>query len=125
MRHFSKKFVDSHEYVDVSDGIATIGISEYAQSQLGEIVYVELPEVGDAFDKGEVCGCLESVKAASDCYSPVTGEVIEVNEGLEDTPDLVNDDPYGEGWIFKVKISEPSEMNEMMDEKAYAAHIEE
>ena len=113
------KYLPSHEYVRVEDGnIAFIGISPFAAKQLGNVVYVDMPEEGDEVTKGDEFGAIESVKAASDLFSPVTGEVIEVNEELADNPKLVSDDPM-QNWIIKVKISDPSELDELLDQAAY------
>lgn len=112
-------YADSHEWVKVDGDIATIGISDYAQHALGDIVYVDMPEVGDEVTAGEDFGAVESVKAASDLYSPVSGEVVEVNEELEDAPESINADAYG-AWIMKVKISDVSELENLMSAEAYA-----
>ncbi|MDE6071140.1 MAG: glycine cleavage system protein GcvH [Muribaculaceae bacterium] len=112
-------YADSHEWVKVEGEIATIGISDYAQHALGDIVYVDMPEVGDEVTAGEDFGAVESVKAASDLYSPVSGEVIEVNEELEDAPESINADAYG-AWIIKVKISDASELENLLSAEAYA-----
>ena len=102
-------FTEDHEYARVVDGVATIGVSEYAQEQLGDITYLELPQVGDNFSKGDSLGVIEAVKAASDIYSPLSGEVVEVNTELESSPELVKKDCYGKGWIVKIKMSNSSE----------------
>jgi glycine cleavage system H protein len=115
----SRYFTDEHEWVDVSGDIATIGITSYAQEQLGDIVFVELPEEGKSFTKGDDAAVVESVKAASDVYAPVSGEVIEVNSGLEDEPALVNSDAEEDGWFFKLRLTDPSELDGLMDEGAY------
>ena len=113
------KYLPSHEYVRVEDGdIAYIGITPFAAKQLGNVVYVDMPEEGDEIAKDEEFGAIESVKAASDLFSPVSGEVIEVNEALADNPKLVSDDPM-ENWIIKVKISDPSELDDLLDQAAY------
>ena len=112
-------YADSHEWVKVEGDIATVGISDYAQHALGDIVYVDMPEVGDEVTAGEDFGAVESVKAASDLYSPVSGEVIEINEELEDAPESINADAYG-AWIMKVKISDPSELEKLLNAEAYA-----
>ena len=117
------KYAEDHEWVKLSGDAAKIGISDYAQDQLGDIVFVELPEVGDSFAKGEEFGTLESVKAVSEFNSPVNGEVVEVNERLEDEPNLVNEDPYGEGWLVKVKGG--TEGADLLDAAGYTAMIEE
>lgn len=113
-----RKYADSHEWVKVDGDIATIGISDYAQHALGNIVYVDMPEEGDEVSQGEDFGAVESVKAASDLISPVSGEVVEVNEALVDKPELINDDAFG-NWIIKVKMSDPSELDKLMDAEAY------
>ena len=120
------KYTKSHEWVeDLGDGTVKIGISDHAQELLGDMVFVELPEEGSAVSVGEECAVVESVKAASDVYSPVTGEVIAVNEDLADSPDLVNHHPYGDGWLIQVKLTEDGEMEELMDADDYAAHAAE
>ena len=116
-------FSKTHEYAVVDGDIALIGISDFAQKALGNVVYVDMPEEGDEVEAGEDFGAVESVKAASDLISPVTGEVIEINEKLEDIPRLVNEDCMA-NWIIKVKISDPSELDELMDEEAYKAFCE-
>ena len=117
-------YTEDHEYCKIDGDIATIGVSEYAQEQLGDITYVELPEIGDTFSKGDTLGVIEAVKAASDIYSPVSGEVVEINENLEDNPELVNSECYEGGWIIKIKISDPSELDRLMKADAYKATIE-
>ncbi len=112
------KYAESHEWVKVEGDIALVGISDYAQHALGNIVYVDMPEVGDEVVAGEEFGAVESVKAASDLYSPVSGEVVEINEELEDTPDAINADAFGT-WIIKVKMSNPAEVDELLDAAAY------
>jgi len=111
---------ETHEWLRVEGDHGYVGITDYAQEQLSDIVYVEVPEEGDTFAKGEVYCVVESVKAASDCYLPVEGEVVEVNGELEDSPDLVNTDPYGEGWFVKIAIGDAEELNDLMDADAYA-----
>ena len=118
------KYADSHEWVKVEGNIGFIGISDYAQHSLGDIVYVDLPSEGDEISKGEEFGAVESVKAASDLISPVSGVVVEVNEALNDSPELVNSDPYA-NWIIKVQLSDPSEVENLMDAEAYKAAIGE
>jgi glycine cleavage system H protein len=113
------KYAQDHEWVKLSGDTAKIGISDYAQDQLGDIVFVELPGVGDSFAKGDEFGTLESVKAVSELYMPVGGEVTATNEALEDAPELVNNDPYGEGWMIEIKVSDPSEADGLMDKGAY------
>ena len=116
-------YSESHEYVRVEGDFGFIGITDYAQNALGNVVYVDMPEVDDEVSAGEEFGAVESVKAASDLMSPVTGVVVEVNEALDDQPELVNQDDY-ENWIIKVKISDKSELDDLMDAKAYAAFCE-
>lgn len=119
------KFLTSHEWARVEDdGLVRVGISDEAQSQLGDVVYVELPELGSTVSVGNACAVVESVKAASDIYTPVSGEVVEINEALNDTPETINDDAFGEGWIYAVKPSDRSELDELMDADAYAAMVE-
>ena len=118
------RYADSHEWVKLEGDIATVGITDYAQHALGDIVYVDMPEVGDEVTKGEDFGAVESVKAASDLLSPVSGEVVEINEALEDEPGLVNQDAFG-NWIMKVKVSDPSEIDDLLDPAAYAKICEE
>lgn len=112
-------YTKEHEWIAVSDGIATVGITEYAQGELGDVVFVELPNVGKKINQMEAFGTIEAVKAVSDLFAPVTGEVIEVNGVLADTPETVNRDPYGEGWMIKVKMSNPSEVNSLLTSDAY------
>ncbi|GLR05967.1 glycine cleavage system H protein [Vibrio hyugaensis] len=120
------KFTDSHEWVrDNGDGTVTIGISEHAQEMLGDVVFVDLPDVEDEVESGESFSLVESVKAASDIYSPITGEVVEINEELEDSPELINEEPYEGGWIVKVKLSNPSELEDLKDAEEYLSSIEE
>ncbi len=122
----SIKYSEDHEWVDAKeDDFVVIGITDFAQEQLGDLVYVELPEVGDECTKGENISVIESVKAASDLVAPVTGSIIEVNSRLEDEPEIVTEDSMGEGWFIKVKLSNPSELDELMDEEAYNAFIED
>lgn len=114
------RYAESHEWVKIEGGIATVGITDYAQSQLGNIVYVDMPEVDDEVSKGEEFGAVESVKAASDLYSPVSGKVVEINEALEDQPELINQDAF-ENWIMKVEVSDESEVEDLLDAAAYEA----
>lgn len=112
---------ESHEWVRYDeDGTATVGISDHAQAQLGDMVFVEVPEPGMSYEQGDACAVVESVKAASDVYAPLTGEIIECNSALEDSPELVNTDPYGDGWLFRMQLSNPSELEGLLDAKAYA-----
>jgi glycine cleavage system H protein len=118
-------FTDDHEWVVAEDdGTALIGITDFAQDQLGELVFIELPEVGATFDKGEAAAVIESVKSASDLLMPVSGEVIEVNEELDGDPGKVNEDAMGAGWFIKVKMSDPAELDDLMDEDAYNASLD-
>ncbi|EGQ9463176.1 glycine cleavage system protein GcvH [Vibrio cholerae] len=120
------KFTESHEWVrDNGDGTVTIGISEHAQEMLGDVVFVELPEIDAEIDAGDSFSLVESVKAASDIYAPVTGVVIEVNEDLQNSPELINEEPYDGGWIVKVKMSDPDELKDLKDAEVYLASIEE
>ncbi|WP_028603417.1 glycine cleavage system protein GcvH [Ottowia thiooxydans] len=112
-------YTEDHEWIKVEDGIATVGITKHAQDALGDVVFVELPEVGKSFDQKEVSGVVESVKAAADVYMPITGEITEVNEALRDDPSLANTDPLGAGWFFKVKFSQPDQLTALMDEASY------
>ena len=122
----SIKYSEDHEWVDAKeDDLVVIGITDFAQEQLGDLVYVELPEVGDECTKGENISVIESVKAASDLVAPVSGSIIEVNSRLEDEPEIVTDDSMGEGWFIKVKLSDPAELDELMDEETYNTFIEE
>lgn len=117
-------FTDEHEWIDVEGESATVGITDYAQEQLGDIVFVELPSVGAMLDKGGDAAVVESVKAASDVYSPITGEVTEVNESLEEDPALVNSSPEEDGWFFRLSISDSSELKGLMDENGYRAFVD-
>jgi len=120
------KYSKEHEWVrQEGDDVVTIGISDHAQEQLGDLVFVELPEVGGVLETGAECAVVESVKAASDIYTPVSGEVIAVNETLADAPENINDAPYGDGWIFKIKLSDSSELGALMDADAYNAFVAE
>lgn len=120
------KYMSSHEWLRLeSDGTAYVGITDHAQEQMGDLVYVECPEIGTELSAGDEAGVVESVKAASDIYSPVGGEVIAINERLEDTPELVNEDPYGEGWMFQIKVSDASEVEELLSAEAYQSQIDE
>jgi len=117
----SIKYTADHEWIEVNGDVATVGITVHAQDALGDIVFVDLPEVGKSFAEKEVAGVVESVKAAADVYMPVTGEVVEVNEALRDDPALANTDPLKAGWFFKVKLSQPAELDALMDATAYDA----
>ncbi|KAA6185826.1 glycine cleavage system protein GcvH [Thiohalocapsa marina] len=118
------KYTDSHEWIkDNGDGTATIGITDHAQEALGDLVFVELPEAGRQLAAKDACAVVESVKAASDIYSPVGGEVVEVNPLLEDAPETINSDPYGDGWIFRLKLADASELAGQLDAAAYEATL--
>ena len=119
----SRYFTEDHEWIDVDGDVGTVGISEYAQGQLGDIVFVDVPEDGKELTKGDEAAVVESVKAASDVYSPASGTVIESNDALTATPGLVNEDPEGDGWFYKITLSDPSELESLMDETAYAAFV--
>ncbi len=116
----SIKYTEDHEWLSIQGDIATVGITHHAQDALGDVVFVELPEVGKSFAPKEIAGVVESVKAAADVYMPVSGEVTEVNEALRADPALANSDPLGAGWFFKIKLSNPSELTALMDETSYA-----
>jgi glycine cleavage system H protein len=113
------KYTKSHEWAKIDGDTVTMGLSDYAQDQLGEIVFVELPEEGDTFDQGDEFGSVESVKAVSEIYLPISGEIVGVNEDLEDAPELVNTDCYAGGWMVKIKPEDPSQLDELMDKAAY------
>ncbi|WP_372627650.1 glycine cleavage system protein GcvH [Arsukibacterium sp.] len=120
------KYASSHEWVrNDGDGIYTVGITEHAQELLGDMVFVELPEVGDSVTQGDDCAVAESVKAASDIYAPLSGEVVEINEALADSPEQVNASPYNDGWMFKIKVSDESELDALLDAAGYESSIDE
>lgn len=120
------KYASTHEWVrDEGNGIYTVGITEHAQGLLGDMVFVDLPDVGDEFDAGEDAAVAESVKAASDIYAPITGEVVEINEDLEGSPELVNSDPFHDGWLFKIKTDDASDLDQLLDAEGYGDSIEE
>jgi len=118
------KYTEEHEWVMVEGDVVTIGITDFAQDQLGDVVFVELPEVGEQLQSGKPFGVVESVKAVSDVYAPVTGEVVEVNDNLPEDPEMINNSPYDEGWMLKIKLSDPTQLDELMDVDAYQAFIE-
>lgn len=118
------RYAKSHEYVHLEGDVATIGITDYAQKELGDVVFVELPQVGSQLDAADELGSIESVKAVSELFSPVSGEVIEVNEALSDKPDLVNTDPWGDGWMIRIRVSDPTEIDELMTAEEYDEYIE-
>lgn len=119
------KYTKEHEWVDVKGDTATVGITDYAQHELGDVVFVELPKVGTKFDAGKSFGTVESVKAVSEIYSPVSGEVAEINPKLADAPETINSDPHGAAWLIKLKMSKPDEVKGLMDAAAYQAFIDE
>lgn len=120
------KYTRSHEWVRVEDdGTATVGITDHAQDALGDLVFVETPESGRSVSAGDACAVVESVKAASDVYAPVAGEVLGGNEALGDRPELVNEDPYGEGWLFKIRLASSGEIDNLLDAEGYAGTLEE
>ena len=119
------RYTDDHEWLRVEGGEGVVGITAYAAGELGDVVFVELPAVGRKVSESQTFGVIESVKTASDLYSPAAGEVIAVNEALADRPELVNDDPYGEGWLIKIRLSEPGEADGLLDVAAYKALLEE
>lgn len=116
-------YTKDHEWIKVDGGNATVGVTDFAQSQLGDIVFVEIETVGETLQKEEVFGTIEAVKTVSDMFMPVTGEVLEVNPKISDTPDVVNKDPYGEGWMIKIKISDPAQLNELLTPEKYKEAI--
>jgi len=119
------KYTREHEWVSIEENVATVGITDHAQEQLGEVVFVELPGVGDRVEKSEPFGVVESTKAVSDIYAPLTGEVTEVNDDLPDSPELVNEDPYGDGWMVKITIGEDTDLDDLMTAEEYRQYIEE
>ena len=118
------RYAKSHEYVHLEGDVATVGITEYAQKELGDVVFVELPQVGSQLDAGDELGSIESVKAVSELFTPVSGEVIEVNEALADNPALVNTDPWGDGWMVRIKVTDATEVDELMSAEEYDEFIE-
>ena len=120
----SRKYTDEHEWISIDGEIGTVGISEYAQVQLGDVVFIEVPEIGTIYKKGQEAAVVESVKAASEVYAPVDGEIVEVNNGLEEDPSIVNSDAEGEGWFYKIKVNNLSDLDGLMDEEAYKLFVE-
>lgn len=118
------KYADSHEWARLDGDIVTVGITDHAQDALGDVVYVELPEVGDELSAGDEAGVVESVKAASDIYTPVSGEIVEVNSALEDAPETINDEPYDAGWMFKVRVNDVAELESLLSAADYQAQVE-
>jgi len=119
-----RRYLDSHEWAATDDGVVRIGISDFAQDELGDVVFVEFPDEGESIAAGEAFGVVESIKAVSDLYAPVSGEVVDVNEDLFDRPELVNDDPYEEGWMLAVEPSDESELDDLLDADAYRDQVE-
>ncbi len=119
------KYSKEHEWVSTEDEVATVGITDHAQEQLGEIVFIELPAVGDKVSKDDPFGVIESVKAVSDIYAPVSGTVVAINEELPESPEMVNEDPYGDGWLIKIKVSDDSDFDDLMDSAEYEEMIAE
>lgn len=117
------KYTKDHEWIRVEGDVAYVGVTDFAQRELGDIVYVEIETVGDTLDREEVFGTVEAVKTVSDLFMPVSGEVVEVNEALEEAPEKVNEDPYGEGWMVKIKLSDKGELDDLMDAEAYSATV--
>ena len=118
------RYAKSHEYTHLEGDVATIGITDYAQKELGDVVFVELPQVGSELEAGDELGSIESVKAVSELFSPVSGKVVEINEALADNPALVNTDPYGDGWMIRIHVSDPTEVEELMTAEEYEEYIE-
>lgn len=119
----SLKYTKDHEWISLEGDSATVGVTEFAQGELGDIVFIEVETVGETLEEGEAFGTIEAVKTVSDMFMPVSGEVLEYNEALSSTPELINKDPYGEGWIIKIKVSDPSQMGHLLDPAAYAELI--
>ena len=118
------RYTDSHEWIDArKEPIVTVGITDHAQAELSDLVYVELPAVGTEVSRGDSIAVVESVKAASDIYAPVSGEIVEINSALEANPSILNGDPYGKGWLFKIKLSDPSDLDDLLNHEAYADEI--
>ena len=118
------RYAKSHEYIHVEGDTGTIGITDYAQKELGDVVFVELPQVGTQLEAGDELGSIESVKAVSELFSPVGGEVVEINERLADKPELVNTDPYGDGWMIRIKLSDATEVDELMNAEEYEEYVQ-
>ncbi len=124
MKPEALKFTKDHEWIMQEGNTATVGITHFAQKELGDVVYVELPAIGDSYKKGDACSNIESVKAVSDIYAPVTGKIVDVNHDLEDKPEMVNQDPYESGWIMKIEIADLRELEALMDEKKYKEYLD-
>lgn len=118
------RYTPEHEWVELKDGVARIGITTYAQEALGDVVYVSLPEVGETVTAGDTCGEVESTKSVSDVYAPLTGEVTAVNETLDGSPELVNADPYGDGWMYEIRVNDPAALEELLDATAYRDQLD-
>jgi len=118
------RYAKSHEYVHVEGGVGTVGITDYAQKELGDVVFVELPQVGTQLEAGDELGSIESVKAVSELFAPVSGEVVEINETLADKPELVNTDPYGDGWMIRIRVSDTTEPDDLMNAEEYEEYCE-
>lgn len=119
------KYSKEHEWVRLGGNTATIGLSDFAQDQLGEIVFVELPEEGEEFGKDDAFGVVESVKSVNDVYAPVSGRIVEINDPVVDSPEIVNEDPYGDGWLIKIEVTDPADLKDLMTAKQYEAYIKE
>jgi glycine cleavage system H protein len=119
------RYANSHEWARLEDGIVTVGITDHAQNALGDVVYVELPDIGDILTASQEAGVVESVKAASDIYSPVSGEVVAINEALEEAPETINTDPYTDGWFYKIRLSDISDYENLLDADEYRASLED
>ncbi len=117
------RYTQDHEWVEIEEGVATVGITDYAQSELGDVVYVELPEIGETAVQGKPFGLVEAVKTVADLYAPVSGEVVEINHHLAKTPNLINESPYTEGWVIKIRLTDEGEMESLLDAQGYADHI--
>lgn len=118
------RYAKSHEYVHLEGGVGTIGITDYAQKELGDVVFVELPQVGSQLEAGDELGSIESVKAVSELFTPVSGEVVEINEALAEKPELINTDPYGDGWMIRIRVSDATEVDELMTAEEYEEFVE-
>jgi glycine cleavage system H protein len=118
-----RRYTKEHEWVAVKDGVATVGITDYAQHELGDVVFVELPKLGAKVETGKSFGTVESVKAVSEIYAPASGEVVEVNSGLNDSPEKINSDPHGAAWLIKIRLTNPAEVSSLMDGAAYDAYV--
>ena len=118
------KYSNDHEWIRIEDDICVVGITDYAQDELGEVVFVEMPEAGQTFDAHDEIGSIESVKAVAEVYTPLSGEIVEVNEALEEAPEIVNKDPHGEGWLVKIRFSSSAELSELMDVEAYRQFLD-